>query len=93
MEVNFRHDGLAYTATAAGANLLRSYIYDESADVDIEETYMMDLSIDYCHVKDGNIRFYSWFRDFIRTGCQLNFNWRDPMPTLCYYWNKISSKF
>lgn len=93
MEVNFRHDGLAYTATAAGANLLRSYIYDESADVDIEETYMMDLSIDYCHVKDGNIRFYSWFRDFIRTSCQLNFNWRDPMPTLCYYWNKISSKF
>ena len=93
MEVNFRHDGLAYTATAAGANLLQTYIYEDTYVGKIRDTYMMDLSIDYCHVKDGTITFFSWLKDFLRTGCQLNFNWRDPMPTLCYYWNKVSSKF
>ena len=56
-------------------------------------TYMMDISIDYCHVKEGTITKYRWLKDFLKTGCQLNFNWKDPMPTLCYYWNKISSKF
>ena len=93
MEVNFRHDGLAYTATAAGANLLQVYIDVNSSEGKIRDTYMMDLSIDYCHVKDGTISFFTWLNDFLRTGCQLNFNWRDPMPTLCYYWSKVSSKF
>ena len=93
MEVNFRHDGLAYTATAAGANLLQVYLEDNISVGKIRDTYMMDLSIDYCHVKDGAISFFTWLKDFLRTGCQLNFNWRDPMPTLCYYWNKVSSKF
>lgn len=93
MEVNFRHDGLAYTATAAGANLLKFYIYEDTHIKKIRKTYMMDLSIDYCHVKKGTITKYQWLKDFLRTGCQLNFNWKDPMPTLCYYWNKILSKF
>ena len=93
MEVNFRHDGLAYTATAAGANLLQLYVNKDASVGKIRDTYMMDLSIDYCHVKDGDITFWGWLKDFIRTGCQLNFNWCDPMPTLCYYWNKVSSKF
>ena len=93
MEVNFRHDGLAYTATAAGANLLDIYVNEGRSVCKIQDTYMMDLSIDYCHVKDGTITFFDWLKDFLHTGCQLNFNWRDPMPTLCYYWNKVSSKF
>ena len=93
MEVNFRHDGLAYTATAAGANLLKSYIYEDTHIKKIRKTYMMDLSIDYCHVKKGTITKFEWLKDFLKTRCQLNFNWKDPMPTLCYYWNKIASKF
>lgn len=93
MEVNFRHDGLAYTATAAGANLLDMYINEGSIIHEVKDTFMMDLSTDFCHVKDGNVSIGKWLSDFLRTGCQLNFNWKDPMPTLCYYWNKISSKF
>lgn len=92
MEVNFRHDGLAYTATAAGANLLQAYINEDVSVGKIHDIYMMDLSIDYCHVKDGTISFFSWLKDFLHTGCQLNFNWSDPLPTLCYYWNKVFSK-
>ncbi|WP_455587180.1 hypothetical protein [Bacteroides sp.] len=91
MEVNFRNDGLAYTATAAGINLPAIYIQNETLQIDIQikETYMMDLSIDYCHVKDGTISFWQWLRDFLRTGCMLNFNSRDVAPTLHYYLRKL----
>jgi len=85
MEVNFRHDGLAYTATAAGANLLDMYVSGKISAFKIKKTFMMDLSTDYCHVKDGNLSRSRWLKDFIRTRCQLNFNWRDPIPTLAYY--------
>lgn len=89
MEVNFRHDGLAYAATSAGVNLLEYYFSDTSIEYKVRPTYMMDLSTDYCHVKDGEISKKSWIKDFLRTRCQLNFNWRDPMPTICYYRSKL----
>lgn len=90
MEMNFRHDGLAYTATAAGTNLLGLLIdKPDIIDLEVKPTYMMDLSIDYCHVKKGNIRRNVWLKDFLRTGCQLNFNRKDPKPTICYYMSKI----
>jgi len=89
MEVNFRHDGLAYTATAAGVNLLKMYLQGKPLPFPVRPTHMMDLSTDYCHVKDGNISRTSWIKDFLRTGCQLNFNIKDPMPTLKYYLNKF----
>lgn len=90
MEVNFRHDGLAYTATAAGANLLKMYLHGKTSPYIVKPTYMMDLSTDYCHVKYGNISRSLWIKDFLRTGCQLNFNPKDPMPTIRYYMNKFS---
>lgn len=89
MEVNFRHDGLAYTATAAGVNLMKYYFSNTSKESRVKPTYMMDLSTDFCHVKDGRITKLQWLKDFIKTGCQLNFNWRDPMPTICYYRSKF----
>ncbi len=90
MEINFRHDGLAYTATEAGANLLKMYVEGQPLQYSIKPTYMMDISIDYCHVKDGHISRSRWLKDFMRTGCQLNFNRHDPMPTVKYYLSKFS---
>lgn len=94
MECNFRHDGLAYVATAAGVNL-PAMLFDKcnSGNIELKETYMMDLSTDYCHVKNGTLNRWQWARDFMRTGCQLNFNRRDPMPTVLYYWHKIMHTF
>lgn len=92
MEVNFRHDGLAYAATASGVNL-PALMFDDRKDpkLHVRDTYMMDLSTDYCHVKDGKLSKKQWWHDFIRTGCQLNFNRKDPMPTICYYVHKLKS--
>lgn len=90
LEINFRHDGLAYAATAAGANLLEMYINGKPLNYRLNPTYMMDLSIDFCHVKDGNLSKWQWLMDFMHTKCQLNFNWRDPMPTIHYYKSKIT---
>lgn len=89
LEVNFRHDGLAYAATAAGVNLMKMYLDGKPSSFTVRPTYMMDLSSDYCHVKDGKLSRFVWFRDFLRTGCQLNFNCRDPKPTLQYYFSKF----
>ena len=95
MEVNFRHDGLAYAATAAGVNL--PGIYMQFCDIprrcNVRETYMMDLSIDFCHCKDKKLSHWRWFCDYLKTGCQLNFNIKDPYPTIYYYCHKIKAKF
>lgn len=93
MEFNFRHDGLAYAATASGVNL-PALLFDDRKDpkLHVRDTYMMDLSTDYCHVKDGKLSKKQWWHDFIRTGCQLNFNRKDPMPTICYYVDKLKSR-
>lgn len=90
MEMNFRHDGLAYTATAAGVNLLDFYINAKPVPQGhVQKTYMMDISTDPLHIRSGKISRKQWLRDFIRTSCQLNFNIRDPRPTLEYYRKKI----
>lgn len=91
MEVNFRNDGLAYMATAAGANLHAKYI-NESYPIDFSKTksiYMMNYSIDYLHVKEGRISKSRWWRDFLRTRCFINASLSDPMPTLAYYLKKL----
>lgn len=86
MEMNFRHDGLAYTATAAGVNLLDFYVNNrKELRGKVRKTYMMDISIDPLHIRDGKITRKQWLRDILHTDCQLNFNLRDPMPTIAYY--------
>lgn len=89
MEVNFRHDGLAYAATASGVNLPLLLFRQLPIALEVRDTYLMDLSIDYCHVKNGTLSRIQWLSDFLKTRCQLNFNRRDPMPTVCYYINKL----
>ena len=64
MEVNFRHDGLAYAATASGVNLPAMLFNSQTVPMTVNNTYMMDLSTDYCHVKDGTLSRKYWFYDF-----------------------------
>lgn len=91
MEVNFRNDGLAQTATDAGANLHALYV-DSQRNYDarkVHPIYMMNYSIDYLHVKEGRTSRLTWWRDFLRTRCFINFSFRDPMPVLTYYLTKL----
>lgn len=92
MEVNFRNDGLAQTATAAGANLHALYV-DSQRNYDarkVHPIYMMNYSIDYLHVKEGRTSRRIWWRDFLRTRCFINFSFSDPMPVLTYYLTKLN---
>lgn len=93
MEVNFRHDGLAYAATASGVNL-PALLFKLGNDIpmQVRDTYMMDLSIDFCHVKDGNLSLKDWIKDFRKTSCFLNYNKKDKQPTISYYKNKFKQK-
>ena len=93
MEVNFRNDGLAYTATAAGINMHELYFHpDRKADWSgFRPLYMMNYSIDLLYVKERLLSRRQWLRDFIRTRCFININFRDPMPSLAYYGRKFSA--
>lgn len=93
MEVNFRNEGLAYASTVAGANLHAIYagaaIY---APQKVRRIYMMNYSIDFLYVKNGELTLRQWLRDLFRTRCFINFSLRDPMPVISYYLTKIRRK-
>lgn len=94
MEVNFRNEGLAYAATAAGANLHALYVYPDMLIKrdKIKKIYMMNYSLDFLYVKDGSVPFFSWLRDLFRTRCFININFKDLNPIFCYYKSKICSR-
>ena len=94
MEVNFRNEGLAYVATAAGANLHALYLNpDMKIDKNkVHKVYMMNYSLDFLYVKNGTISFWIWIRDLLRTRCFINLNLKDLNPTICYYKNKFKQK-
>lgn len=94
MEVNFRNDGLAYVATAAGANIHARYVnpgltYNPSK---VKSIRMMNYSIDPLHIKEGRITRRQWLRDLLRTRVFINASLRDFAPTYCYYIRKLSNK-
>lgn len=95
MEVNFRNEGLAYAATVAGANLHALYL-DPHRNIDegkVRKIYMMNYSLDFLYVKSGEVSFFTWIRDFLRTSCFINFNRHDIAPTVHYYLNKLKCIF
>lgn len=91
MEVNFRNEGLAYAATAAGANLHALYVHPE-LKLDwkkVHRVYMMNYSLDFLYVKNKELSLATWVRDFLRTRCFININWKDLNPIICYYKQKF----
>ncbi len=93
MEVNFRNEGLAYAATAAGANLHALYMnLDMKIRKDkVHKVYMMNYSLDFLYVKNGDLSLLTWIRDFLRTRCFININFKDLRPTFCYYKDKFKA--
>jgi len=94
MEFNFRNEGLAYASTCAGANLHALY-FDGSYKIDwkkFRNTYMMNYSIDFLYVKDGDISIFRWLRDFLRTRCFINFAITDLNPLIEHYKEKLCKK-
>lgn len=91
MEVNFRNDGLAYASTCAGVNLHALYA-DGSRQIDwgkFHKTYMMNYSIDLLYVKEGELSWWQWLRDLLRTRCFINVCLSDLRPTIEYYRAKL----
>lgn len=90
MEMNFRNDGLAYSATCAGANLHALYVHSNHWPkmCKINLVYMMDYSIDFLYVKEKEISLKQWLNDALRTRCFININFRDLRPTIRHYLKK-----
>ena len=95
MEVNFRNEGLAYAATSAGINLHALYL-NPNMKIGIERIrriYIMNYSLDFLYVKNGDLSLWAWIIDLFRTRCFININLMDLKPTIWYYKNKFKSKF
>lgn len=90
MEMNFRNDGLAYSATCAGANLHALYVHSNRGFMmcRINPVYMMDYSIDFLYVKEKGISLKQWLKDAFRTRCFININFKDLKPVIRHYINK-----
>lgn len=89
LEVNFRNDMCAYSATKAGINLHKYYIDGQIIDRSkFKSINLMSYGIDYMFVKDKTLSLSSWIVDFLRTRCFLNMEKHDIMPTLWHYIGK-----
>lgn len=87
MEVNFRNDGNAIAATAAGVNL--PFIWYNSAFVEqqpfvseIRPVYVMPEFDDLVHVIHHNISFRTWLSDMRRADCYMEYDKYDKKPYL-----------
>ena len=58
----------------------------------VHRIYMMNYSLDFLYVKNGELSLWTWIRDLLRTRCFININLKDLNPTVCYYKNKIKQK-
>ena len=93
MEINFRNDGNAICVTAAGVNL--PYIwylynlgkdYREEKECIIKSLYVMPEVTDFSFVKNGELSFWSWLKDLLRTRKFMEFDYKDikPFVYLCF---------
>lgn len=85
MEVNFRNDGLAYTATCAGMNLYDLYIHRKLSDTcSLKPIHMMNVNFDFnLWKKTKEFSLFTWLKQFFQAECHLDFCMTDPMPMLC----------
>lgn len=84
MEVNFRNDGLAYSATCAGLNLYESLFEGKNIEkVKIKPSWLMNVAFDNAlRRRSGNISFFRWVKQFLTADGYLDFTFKDPMPFL-----------
>lgn len=51
---------------------------------------MMNYSIDLLYVKEGDITWLLWLKDFLKTRCFINICFSDLGPVLAYYKRKLN---
>lgn len=84
MEVNFRNDGLAYSATCAGVNLYKSFVSDTYIDTSVLRSITtMNIAFDWAlWKKSHNVSFLKWIKQFTQADVYIDFSFKDPMPLL-----------
>lgn len=84
LEVNLRNDGTAYLSTKCGYNLSHLYCQSLKRDSDTNihnkrfvPSFYMNSVGDLHYVIKRKISFFSWIKDFVRTGCHSHYNPKD----------------
>lgn len=96
IEINFRNGAPGYALTKAGINIPYIWYFDASEKtignmkkkINKDFNFMMETT-DIRHVLNGDISFYSWIKDLIKTRALLFFNIRDIKPFLSRIINEL----
>lgn len=98
LEINFRSSCWTYAYTKCGINLpimySQSVIYGK---INTSEEHICKLPFKFMNVipdfkinvKNGNLTFTKWVKDFLDIDCSFYFNKKDIMPFLYFIKNKI----
>lgn len=95
MEVNLRNEGLGYVATASGRNLPALYVDSKRNDClnTFKSVYMMNVSADINYVKNSQLTFLTWLKQFLGTTVFIDFNIHDLKPLVWRYVDKFGRLF
>jgi len=75
LEINFRADANILSCTHAGCNLLSAFCNDlsvtkEKTFFSTKDFFCMDERTDFWKVRLGEISFYQWLKDYLKTDCR-----------------------
>ena len=98
LEINFRSSCWTYAYTKCGINL--PIMYSQSVidgKINTSEEHICKLPFKFMNVipdfkinvKNGNLTFTKWVKDFLDIDCSFYFNKKDIMPFLYFIKNKI----
>ncbi len=89
LEINFRNDGNAYSATASGCNLPFLFVAYFAKRIYWEKYYLPNLHCsitvmpeipDLIYVISSRLSIIGWIKDFLGADCRLYYDKRDPVP-------------
>jgi len=94
IECNFRNGAYGYCVTVGGLNMPLSFFHKrEIARHKLRNITFMEERTDVLNALDGSVPKGKWMWQMLSADTLLWWNWRDPMPTLAYYWDKFRKKF
>lgn len=101
MEINFRNDGNAICATAAGTNLPYIwYLYHSGGDYKqelknsyVKQIYLMPEFADFYNVLKKQIKFTDWLKDIKKANCYITYYKEDTRPFWILFSQTVSFLF
>lgn len=90
LEINLRNDGTSWLSTCSGFNLpdmvCHSFVDDNVTDegCNFRKMFFMNIMADFNYVKQREISFWKWLKQFNNDTCYSHYNKNDKRPFFAY---------